>query len=77
MTKAEEFKESIRVWHETRIRQYLAGKHVEYSALWLSVGYFYAGNGRTYLNEKRPFTKEEFKRLLEATHGPTDDHYLE
>lgn len=77
MTTAKEFvNKTMRLRHETRIREYLAGKYVHDSALWLSVGYFYAGNGRTYLNEKRPFTNKEWKKLLEETNRPTDDHYL-
>lgn len=68
--------DTIRLWHENRIKGYLQGKVLNYNSLWLSVGYFSCGAGRTNLLDERPFTKEEWKKLLTDTQRPLSDPYL-
>ncbi len=67
---------TVRVNHESRLKEHLRGKPLKYQFLWNSVEYFVNGTGRTYLLENRPFTKEEWKKLLIDTHRPIDDPYL-
>ena len=77
MEARKRFVTSSRIKHEERIRKHLAGEVVEFNALWCSVGFFNDGGGRTILNEERPFTNEEWKKLLEDTHRPTEDWYFD
>lgn len=67
---------ALRNMHAYCIRRHLRGEAIEASELWASVGYFAHGDGRAYLNEKRPFTRDEWRKLLEATGRGLDDPYL-
>jgi len=76
---AREHEERTREYHMERIRAFLSeeGRMPSEAGLWLSVGYFYEGSGRNYLNTERPFTEEEWKRLLvETGRSLEDEHYF-
>ena len=71
-----QFLDRIQQRHEEHVRSHLRGEEVDWARLWLAVGYFENGPGRDYLNKERPFTKEEWRKLLKDTHRSEDDWYL-
>jgi len=59
--------EQIHNRHISFLKDFLAGEIILPIQIWLSVGYFKYGNGRSFFENHKPFSEEEWECLLAVT----------
>jgi len=53
--------------HLSCLKRFLKDEPIDKVQVWVAVGYFKHGDGKEYFKSKKPFSEEEWARLLTAT----------